>query len=393
MRILHAIHWLNPSDGGPPMVCTRLAAAQALLGHEVGIVAYSTPGRDAEIESALRKLPGGARVCLHTLPPAGRGEFLLAMTARRTLPGILGSYDLVHAHHTWNMLPMVAAEHAHATGKPYCITPHGTLTDWGLQRKRLKKQAATRLLFGRMFRRARFMHVLSPYERDGILTEGLNPACEIIPNGVFLEEFDPLPATGVFRGRHQELKDDPFVLFLARLHPGKGADVLIDALPMLSERHPNLRIVLAGPDFGAEASLRAKVASLGHESRVHFVGPLWGRDKVSAYVDSSCYCLPSEHEGFSMSIVEALACARPAIITRECNFPEVAEQHAGLIVDRSARAIADAIDRLLHDPDRARDMGLRGRRLIESGYTWSRIAQRLTEAYARHSAEGPRSPT
>lgn len=389
MRILHAIHWLNPSDGGPPMVCTRLAAAQAALGHEVGILAYATPGRDAEIESALRKLPGGARVQLHLLPACDRAERVIALRAHRAARRLAQNLDLVHLHQTWHMLLVAASQEARRAGVPYCITPHGTLTGWGLHRKKFKKRIATALIFGRMFRQASFMHVLNPYERDGIRSAGLGSACEIIPNGVFLEEIDPLPASGAFHARHPELNGDPFVLFLARLHPGKGADLLIDALALLRETHPRLRLVLAGPDFGAEASLKARTTLHKLEDRVHFVGGLWGSAKLAAFVDSSCYCLPSEHEGFSMSIVEALACARPAIITRECNFPEVAERGAGLVVDRSARAIADALLRLLADPAGAHEMGTRGRRLIESGYTWGRVAQRLVDAYATHAAKGP----
>jgi glycosyltransferase involved in cell wall biosynthesis len=381
VKILHVIHWLNPADGGPPMVCTRLAAAQAGLGHDVAILAYSTPAQDQQIEAALRVLPGGDRVRLEILPACSRLERLTARIGRRALQRLIPSFDVLHLHQTWFRLLVVAGEEARRAGKPYCISPHGTLTTWGLGRKALKKRLALALGFRRLFEHAAFMHVLNPYEREGIVATGLNSRCELIPNGVFLEEFEPLPHRNEFRRTHPELGQNPYVLLLSRLYPAKGGRLLVEALAELSARHPELRVVFVGPDGGAKGDWESCARTLGVQDRVHFVGALWGREKAAAIVGASCFCLPSEHEGFSMAIVEALACGRPVVITRECNFPEVAEAGAGVVVERSSAGVAVGIERVLSDPAEAERMGARGRALIESGFTWPVIARRMVEAY------------
>lgn len=381
MRILHVIHWLNPADGGPPMVCTRLAAAQAGLGHEVSILAYGTPGQDEKIEATLRGLPGGGRVRLEVLPACSRLERLTAARGRRALRRLIPGFDAVHLHQTWFRLLVAAGVEAARVGKPYCMSPHGTLTAWGLGRKAFKKRVALALGFRSLFERAAFMHVLNPYEREGIRATGLNSRCVLIPNGVFLEEIDPLPSKDAFRRDHPELGADPYVLFLARLHPGKGGHLLVEALGELGSKHPRLRLVIAGPDAGAKADWEARAQALGVSDRVHFVGSLWGRDKVAALVGAACYSLPSEHEGFSMAIAEALACGKAVVITPECNFPQVADLGAGFVVDRTAGAVAAAIGLLLSDPAGGAAMGGRGRALIEGEFTWPRIAERMVSAY------------
>ncbi|MBM4109237.1 MAG: glycosyltransferase [Phycisphaerae bacterium] len=381
MRILHVIHWLNPADGGPPMVCTRLAAAQAGLGHAVAILAYSTPGQDDRIEASIRALPGGDRVRLEILPACGRVERLWPRRGCRALRRLVPGFDVVHLHQTWFRLLVAAGREAARAGKPYCLSPHGTLTAWGLGRKAFKKRAALALGFRSLFERAAFMHVLNPYEREGILATGLNSRCQLIPNGVFLEEIDPTPGPDAFRAAHPGLQQDPYVLFLSRLHPGKGGRLLVEALGLLRSRHPTLRLVFAGPDAGARAHWMETARALGVGDRVHFVGPLWGRDKVAALVGAACYGLPSEHEGFSMAIAEALACGTCVVITPECNFPQVLEAGAGLVVVRTADAVSAAIDRIVSDPKEGAAMGARGRALIEGGFTWPRIAERMVSAY------------
>lgn len=382
MRILHVIHWLNPADGGPPMVCTRLAAAQAGLGHDVAILAYSTPGQDHQIEAALRALPGGGRVRLEVLPACSRLELWTARRGREALKRLVPAQGVLHLHQTWSLLLAAAGQEARRAGVPYCMSPHGTLTEWGLARSAHKKRIALHFFgFRRLIQGAAFMHVLNPYERQGILATGLNSRCELIPNGVFLEEFDPLPSRDEFRRLHPELGQNPYVLFLSRLYPAKGGHLLVEALAELGGRHPELRVVFVGPDGGAKGDWEARARALGVQDRVHFVGALWGREKAAAIVGASCFCLPSEHEGFSMAIVEALACGRPVVITRECNFPEVAEAGAGVVVERTSAAVAAGIERVLSDPAEAERMGARGRALIESGFTWPVIARRMVAAY------------
>jgi len=128
---------------------------------------------------------------------------------------------------------------------------------------------------------------------------------------------------------------------------------------------------------------RQQVARLGLTTRVHIVGPLWGEDKLAAIVDADCFCLPSRQEGFSMAITEVMACGLPVVISEPCHFPEVREAGAGEVVPLDARAIADALERVLQDPQQRQRMGQAGRELVRSRYTWPHIAEQCVRAYRR----------
>lgn len=389
LAILHVMDKLSPQLGGPATMLISLAAAQASLGHAVAVLTSRAGDNEGELARAARDVPGLARVRLEFLPPADRRERLLGGRARRWARSNVGRFSVVHTHGVWESIIRAVARGAHAAGVPYVVTPHGMLDRWALARKVWKKRLALTLGAARFVRRADALHALSIHERDCVRGARLHPAPTVIPNGVFMEQVEPLPATGAFRAAHPELGDAPFVLFLARLHPGKGLDLLAEALPRVLPDVPGLRLVVAGPDAGAQADLRARVARLGIADRVHLVGPMWDRSKFAALVDAACFCLPSEHEGFSMSIAEALACGTPVVITRQCHFPEVEEVGAGEVVERTLDDLAAGLRRVLTRPGSRAAYGQAGRRLIQERFTWPRIARRTIDLY--RALVGPRA--
>jgi glycosyltransferase involved in cell wall biosynthesis len=176
----------------------------------------------------------------------------------------------------------------------------------------------------------------------------------------------------------------PYILFLSRLHYKKGLDFLAAAFEKLAPRHPQVQLVVAGPDEGAAEPFRQQIAAAGLTDRVHMTGPIFSADRYTALVDCACFCLPSRQEGFSIAILEAMACARPVVITSACHFPEVATAGAGEVVPLEVHALTQALDRILADPARAASMGQTARELVMKSYTWPAISAQLVEAYQRH---------
>ncbi|MEK6702778.1 MAG: glycosyltransferase, partial [Planctomycetota bacterium] len=121
--------------------------------------------------------------------------------------------------------------------------------------------------------------------------------------------------------------------------------------------------------------------------RVHFVGSVYGPDKLASFVDCEVFCLPSRQEGFSMAITEALACRKPVVISDQCHFPEVAETRCGYVTPVGAEPTAAALDAALSLPAaEAAAMGERGYELVTSRFTWPKIAERTIEAYRSHAS-------
>lgn len=390
VRVLHVITTLDPNHGGPPAVALRIAAAQAAAGHQAAIVAYDTPGGEDRIERSLGSIPGVRGVKLHRVRAPGWSERVLGHEAARTIRALLASHDVVHCHGVWDTIVRVAAGEARGAGRAYAVTPHGMLDPWCLgatPAKRFKKHAALALAYRRMLNGAAFLHVLNRDERDLMAPLGLHPPTEVVPNGVFIEEFTNLPPRGSFSQARAELSGKPYLLFLSRLHPKKGLDLLVQGFAMVAGEIPELQLVIAGPDDGVLAGLRERVRSLGVAERVHTVGPLYGQDKAAALVGAEAFCLTSRQEGFSMAVTEAMAARVPVIVSDQCHFPEVEEAGAGRITKLDPVHIARAVCEVMADPAARAAMGLAGRALVESRFTWPRIAETLTRAYSRHASD------
>jgi glycosyltransferase involved in cell wall biosynthesis len=377
VNVLHVIQTLDPAAGGPPVVAARLAAAQAKLGHRVAILSAQV--------AAAEMLGDLAGVCVIQAPAVSQRQALFGRRVVRDLRAILEGIDVIEMHGIWDPLLYAVARGACATahGIPYVVTPHGMLDPWSMAQKRWKKQLALALGWRAMLNRAAVLHYLNADERKLAAGVGIKAPGVVIPNGVNLEDFSQLPAV-IDRG----LTANPYVLFLSRLHYKKGLDVLAEAFRIVVEGGSEAHLVVAGPDDGAKADFEGRIAAAGLTNRVHLPGPIYGPQKLATLAGAACFVLPSRQEGFSVAILEALACGTPAIVSMECHFPEVAEVGAGEVVPLDASAIAAALGRVLGDEELRKRMGKAGRELVAARFTWPRIAEQSIETYSRLIAEG-----
>ena len=280
MRILHIVRTLDPAAGGPPYVAARLAAAQAELGHDVHL-AYYEDSAPAAGDPAVGRIPSADRLCLHPMPPPGRWEPLTALSARRRMRSAIPAFDLVHLHEMWHPLLWTAAGIAWKFAVPYVVTPHGMLDPWSLRQKPWKKRIALALGWRKVLDRAAFLHVLNADEDRLMAPLGLTCRAEIIPNGVSIEKSSPAVGDDFFQATYG-FSGQRSVLFLGRLHFKKGLDYLGAAFEVLHRSLPDVRLVVAGPDAGAEQQFHHQITSAGLDTHVHFVGPLYGERKLAA---------------------------------------------------------------------------------------------------------------
>ncbi len=381
MRIVHVVAVLDPAKGGPPMIAAKLAAAQAGLGHDVHMVFAEDPERRTVVRASLSSIPFFDSLHMHPLPPKGLLEQVFGMGAHKYLEPLIEKADAVHLHGVWESILRVAGAICRRYDKPYLVLLNGMLDPWSLEQSALKKKVALEFGYRRMLNGAAALHLGNVDEQELIKPLGLTVPGVLIPNGVFPEEVDPLPEAGEFYAAHPELAEEPYVLFLSRLHYKKGLDHLAALFALVAREDPRVRLVVAGPDGGAQEDFETRIREAGISNRVHLVGPVYGRMKWAALVDSDCFCLPSRQEGFSMAITEALAAGVPAVISEPCHFPEVATANAGFVLPLEAQRFADAILRLLRDAALRRSMGGAGRELVMTRYTWPKIAEQTINAY------------
>ena len=154
------------------------------------------------------------------------------------------------------------------------------------------------------------------------------PIC-FVPNGVDLAPFDDLPPRAELEAECPELAGKFVLLFFARVHVKKGLDLLAEALGQIAPDYPELHLVLAGNDDGALSPFRDRMAELGLTRRMTYLGHVAGERARQVWAAADAFVLPSYSEGFSMAILEALACRLPCLITTACHFPEAAAAGGG----------------------------------------------------------------
>jgi len=398
LRVLHVIETIAPREGGPPRVVASLAAAQRRLGIDAHILC----GDGAELPDHVRywqaHVPGFPADHVRTVACRSRNLVARAMALRDWLKTNLRGFEVVHIHQLWRLVPSLAGLACRRLSVPYLIAPHTSLSPWALAQKKPKKQLARWLAWNRIFASASAFHALSEIEATEIREfAGVGPSVFVVSNGVSLTEFsdvtledpsrtiaDPLVRAGAIQ---------PYVLFFARLHTMKGPDLLLEAFASIAFDHRGLQLVFAGPDFGMLRGLRSRAAQLKLIDRVHFLGLVSGSDRTWLLRNALCLGQPSRDEGFSLSILEAMASRCPVVISDRCKFPEVGRSGAGIVVPLSIPDLAAALARYVIDPARRVADGSAARRLIEKSYTWEIVAGQARSMYEKSTKLGVLSPS
>ena len=376
MRVLHVLPTIDPVQGGPVSVILGLAPAQVAAGLEVTVLATHRAGEDVAVAGRLRD--GGVRVEL--VGPA-TGPLRRHPALKSAVRAAVAKADVVHVHAVWEEVQHQAARAALRAGVPYLVTPHGMLDPWSLSQSRLKKALYYAWRLRATLRRARALHFTTETEADLVapLRLGTPPLVETL--GVDLAEFEQLPPPGEFRSRY-DLADRPLLLFLGRIHPKKGLDLLIPAFA--DAKLDDVLLVIAGPDGdGYRAKVEAEVAARGLMGRVLFTGMLRGRDRVSALADADLFVLPSYQENFGIAVVEALAAGTPVLISDQVNlWRDVAEAEVGGVVRADARQLAVELRRWMTNSALRTAAAGRARPLVWRRYDWRQIAARWVRHYA-----------
>jgi glycosyltransferase involved in cell wall biosynthesis len=402
MNILHIIPYYAPAwaYGGVVRAVTDLTRAQVAAGHRVLVLTTDTRSPSERLPRRAETLSGVEIVRLRNRSNRLRGR--LNLSTPQGLPSTLRrllrdeAIDIVHCHEVRTVENLRAVPVAQGMGVPLVVSPHGTLPT-GTGRtgiKRLWDWALGRRLL------ARFDHVIALTEQEAADARAIwarrglaldAAQISVVPNGVHLADFADLPPGDPFRARWG-LGDGPVVLFLGRLHARKGLHLLIPAFAAAGQAAPDARLLIVGPDEGMRAALEALVREHDLAGRVIFTGLLTGDDKLAALAAADLFALPAVGEGFSMAVLEAMACRLPVILTPGCHFPEAAEAGAGLQVARTVDALAAALRDLLTDDARRASMGRLAHDLVAARYTWPQVVAQLDAVYTTvHKRRATRS--
>ncbi|MEA2235585.1 MAG: hypothetical protein QOC81_309 [Thermoanaerobaculia bacterium] len=397
MRILYAGTGYKPAYrlGGP--IVSVSAAAERLVrkGHDVTVVT-TTANNDQDIDVPLgvpvdvdgvqvwyfrRQEP--MQKLLPFVPYLSRSiGFMYAPKMRAALDRLMPDIDVVHTQGPF-VYPSYAAAHAALRHhKPLLYSQRGCFAEERLRFRGLKKRLYIGAIEKPIMNHAASLVALTEAERTSYRALGVRTPIAIVPNGVDIPPPRPEAAARV-HARFGVSPDAVMILFLGRLHPIKGTDKLLDAFLRVMDDFPDAVLMIAGPDeWGSETAWRERARDVLGD-RVFFAGMIGGEEKADVLARADLFSLPSLAEGFSNAVLEALASATAVMLSPECNFPEVEEAGAGVIVNTDAEKMADALRKLLGDRSSLRAMGEAGRRLVAERYSWDVITDSLVDVYTR----------
>jgi len=382
---MQVVSHIDPRYGGlsafVPALTRRLTQPESLIESESGTYLN---GCDVSLaafcNSDERFKPEGVSARQLSFWSPSHSAWLRDSSLRRSFETQVRAADGLHIHGLWEISTSVAARTARRLGVPYILSAHGMLEPWALRAKRLKKLVYASLLERANISGASCLHALTHAEAGHYLRFGARSPIAIIPNAVEVPTYsDP----AAFLDAFPALSGRRIVLFLGRIHPKKGLDLLLEAWAELSSTHPDAHLVLAGPDCeGTQAKLEETIAVRRLESSVTFTGMLGGTMKWSALAAAEAFVLPSHSEGLSVGVLEAMGMGLPVLVTEPCNMPEVLEHRAGWQVPVEIQSITAALQQLLaNSPQANREIGSRGANLIASRFCWPVVARQFAALY------------
>jgi glycosyltransferase involved in cell wall biosynthesis len=296
----------------------------------------------------------------------------------RLICNLVNEVDIIHLMSHWGVLNFLVYVAARRARKPYVICPAGSLPLFG-RSGRLKRMY--NLLAGRAIIRnaAAWIAVTSSevlqFESYGIPSRKIT----VIPNGVSKADF-PNTDKSEFLKRYK-LPDVPIILFMGRLNPIKGPDLLLQAFIQARKDLVGCHLVFAGPDGGMFSELMQIAQQAGISDHVHFIGYLGGDDKSAAYHHAKLLVVPSRQEAMSIVALEAGICGTPAMVTDQCGFGEIREVDARLEVPATSSAIARGLVRLFTEPGLLDRKGLDFKAFVSRQYEWDSIVIHYIKLY------------
>lgn len=353
MKVIHVIASIDKSTGGParsvPQTCIELAK----LGIEIEIITQKS-----ENPVPTPNLPN-LKISFKSISQLYRYGKQLSKK----------NIDLIHIQHIWTPYVNVMGYWAKKKKIPYLITPRGMLEPWIMNRNPWKKKLAMLLYQNKIIENANHLHVTALMEQENIERLGYSNPMTIIPNGIDLSEVKKV------KTNYGSKK----MVFLSRIHPKKGIELLLETWGNLKTEGWTLEIAGNGDHIYVE-ELRRQADKL---KDVKFVGSKYGEDKWDFIRSADVMILPTYSENFGIVVAEALAVGVPVITTKGTPWQDLEMHNCGWWIDLSIGNLQKTLNEVIQLPkEKIKRKGENGIELIQSKYRIEAVAKDVENLYS-----------
>jgi len=296
-------------------------------------------------------------------------RFGISPHMRRALATAAKTAQIMHNHSLWMLPNIYPAQAVKGTRCRLITSLHGTLSEYMDRRSRWLKKAVWAFGQGSVLRNSACLHATAEMEYRDIRRKGLSAPVAIIPNGI------EIPSE---QKRFNNTCEPRRLIFLSRIHPQKGIDILLRAWARLERQHYNWELCIIGPNnSGYFLEMQALAKDLRIE-RVTFQGPAYGYKKIQAYGSAELFVLPTHSENFGLAVAEALAHGVPVIVSKGAPWSGLEKKKCGWWIDIGVEPLTECLrEALTKSSEELFEMGTRGRQWMKHDFSWDRIGKMM----------------
>jgi glycosyltransferase involved in cell wall biosynthesis len=374
MKILNVIMCIDPYTGGGSVerIC-QLSKYIGLHGHTCTLLTT----KKGFNKSRAEKLGSISIVAL----PYISDRFIFPLKLITWLFKNVKNYDVVHLSMNWSAITAITFIYLKLANKPFYFSAMGWLRIEG--RSVLLKHIYRVLITLPLIRSAKKCIAVSKREVSDYIANGVSSEKIVyIPNGIEGSEFEKDDGGALFRKKYN-IDKRPIIFFIGRIDLIKGPDILLRAFGKICNDFSNYQLIIAGNELGYLSTIKSECKALKLENKVTFLGPIIGEDKVSAYHSAKLVVIPSRFDSMTVVALEAAASSSPILITKECDFSELALASAGIEVNANETEVEEGIRLALSSKIDLEKLGNNAKKFVLKNYDWNIIAHKFINQFSK----------
>lgn len=373
MKIVQTCMRYPPARGGVEEAVKNISEGLLTRGHKVEVLTSDLAQHVIPIKlNEHRRVINGVKIQrLFSIHPRIIPYSILPILPFKLLKA---EVDIIHSHGFWYFPADISKIISRIKRVPFVLNPYFSPIYY-------RAQEVYKKILGRFIMNADVTVVVSDFEKTLIEEAGFKVSrFELIPSGVNLREFD-IVTDNIYEKWNVDRRE--IVLFVGRIEPSKGVDILIEAAQYVVKKEPDVILFIVGPDFGIKNNLEEKVKKAKLNKNFIFAGELSRKDLISAFKNASIFVLPSRYETFGIVLIEAMTAGIPVIASDIAAIPYILKQNeTGLLFElEKPKMLATYIITLLRDKDLRKYLIENGRKEVKSKYSWDKILPHYEEIY------------